>query len=85
MRRDITREELHRLKKDLALLQHENLLLKSIRALHVGGFSTPIAVEKVAVEFMFAVGDLLEGREIKELELKYIDKQDVIRELEDGL
>jgi hypothetical protein len=42
------------------------------------------SVEKVAVEFYYAIGDILEGQQPKELNLKIINKEEFLKEVLDG-
>ena len=42
------------------------------------------SVKDVAAEFFFAVGELLEGKSIEQLDLQRIDKANVLRHLKEG-
>jgi len=82
--REMTPEEVNRAKRQLASQLHLIEKLKDIRALHIGGYNSPVAIEKVSTEFFYAVGDVLEGVALEALELKHIDKAEVLREKEDS-
>lgn len=82
-RAETPQEEISRLKRDLAQRESITQRLKNIVALYVGAYNTPKPVEQTAVEFMYAVGDLLEGTPLKDLALKHINMEEVLREAED--
>jgi hypothetical protein len=58
--------------------------LKAIRALHVTAYHAQAPIEKLAVEFFYTIGDLLEGTAADKLPLKLINQEDFMREYEDG-
>lgn len=58
--------------------------VKAIRALHVTAYHAQAPIEKLAIEFFYAIGEILEGTAAKELPLKLINKDDFTREYNDG-
>ncbi len=59
-------------------------VLKAIATLHMIAYSSNKPASDVGAEVLFAVGDLLEGVPLEELDLKVIDKADLLRELQNG-
>lgn len=57
--------------------------LKAIRALYITAHNQTLEVEPLAVEFFFAIGDLLEGELPDNLKLLHIPKKDFLKELRD--
>jgi hypothetical protein len=51
--------------------------LAQITALHEGYFNTDQGVEVFAREFFFSVGEILEGKDLKDLRLKFLDLGDI--------
>ncbi len=76
-------EQLERLKRQLAGTQHLLEKLTMIRALHMVTYTSTTPVEKLAVEFYYAIGDILEGQKSTELNLTVINKDEFFRELTD--
>ena len=58
--------------------------LRAVRALWVGGHATARPIEEIAVEFYYAVGDLLEGVPLEKVvsTFKSIDGKEVLAEAE---
>jgi hypothetical protein len=79
-------DDLSRARRQLAAQQSVIDKLKAIRALWIGGHTTPVPVEKTAQEFYWAVGDLLEGAPLDKVVagLKHIDGQEVLHEVKDS-
>lgn len=77
-------DELATVKRKLAAQQHLIEKLRSIRALHMVSYTGTAPVERVAVEFYYAIGDILEGQQPKELNLKVIDREEFLKEMHDG-
>ena len=77
-------DELASVKRKLASNQHLIDKLRMIRALHLVTYTSTMSVEDVAVEFYYAIGDVLEGQHGKELNLKIIDKEEFLKEISDG-
>lgn len=76
-------EDLTRARRQLAGQLHLIQLVKVIRALHIAAMCTPLGIDKTASEFFYSVGDILEGVPPEKLELKIINKEEFLRELED--
>lgn len=77
-------EQLAVLKRRLASEKHLLDKLKAIRTLHMASYNSRLSVEQMAVEFYYAVGDVLEGQKPTELNLKVINKEDFLKALADG-
>lgn len=77
-------DELAAVKRKLAAQQHLLEKLRAIRSLHMVSYTGSAPVEKVAVEFYYAIGDILEGQTAKELNLKAINKEEFLKEMLDG-
>ena len=77
-------DQLEALKRKHASEKHLIDKLKTIRALHMVTYNSTLSVEQMAVEFYYAVGDILEGQRPDELNLKVIDKDEFLREVVDG-
>lgn len=77
-------DELAQVKRKLASNQHLIDKLRMIRSLHMVTYTSTVPVEKLAVEFYYAIGDILEGQPPKELHLKVIDKEEFLREMQDA-
>ena len=77
-------DELAIVKRKLAAQQHLLEKLRAIRAMHMVSYTGAAPVEKVAVEFYYAIGDILEGQQPKELNLKVINKEEFLKEMQDG-
>lgn len=77
-------DQLARLKRQLASQEHLLSKLRAIRALHIVAYNSNTPVDKMAPEFFYAIGDILEGQKPTDLNLKTIDKQQLLEELHDG-
>ena len=69
--------------RDLSGKQALQEKLRAIRALYITAYNRTGELEPIAVEFFFAVGDLLEGHPPESLPVKKIDKSDFLKELRD--
>lgn len=67
----------------LAAQDHLIYKLKAIRALWVTAHNTPQSIEKMEREFLFLVGELLEGIPVERLTFNNIDRAAFIREFSD--
>jgi len=57
--------------------------LKAIRALWLTGHNQTDEIEPIALEFFFALGELLEGHPPEQLALSKIDRNNFLKELRD--
>ncbi len=55
--------------------------LKAIATLYMVAYSSDASADAVGAELLFAIGHLLEGVELKDLNLSIIDKDELIREV----
>lgn len=76
-----TREDYARAQRQLKAQQHLVDKLELIRALHVTYYNSTTPLEKTAIEFFYALGDVLEGQSVTELSLNLVKRDDVIQEL----
>lgn len=74
-------DAVERAKRKLSSIQHLIYKLDAIRVLWFTAHNSSSDGQKLYAEFYHAVGDLLEGRQVEELELKNIDRADFLREL----
>jgi hypothetical protein len=77
-------DQVGRMKRQLASQGHLLDKLKMIRALHMASYNSTVPVEKMAAEFFYAIGDILEGQKPEELKLNMINKEEFLKELKDG-
>jgi len=84
MPRSSAQEELARLRRAYESQKHLLEKLHKIRALFVTAYSSTQPAEKMGLEFMYAVGDVLEGQRVEDLNLRLISREEVLRELSDG-
>jgi ABC-type phosphate transport system ATPase subunit len=73
-----------RAQRHLAAQQHLIYKLKAIRALWVTAHNTPQAIEKMEREFLFLVGEIVEGTPVEKLVMSNINKAAFLREFHDG-
>jgi hypothetical protein len=66
--------------RSLAAQQHLLYKLKAIRSLWVTAHNTPQAIEKMEREFLFLVGEIIEGTPIEKLAMHNINKAAFLRE-----
>lgn len=69
--------------RHLAAQEHLIYKLKAIRALWVTAHNTPQAVEKMEREFLFLVGEIVEGTPVDKLVMNNINKAAFLREFHD--
>lgn len=77
-------DQLAQLKRRLASEKHLIDKLKAIRSLHVTSYNSSLSVQEMAIEFYYAIGDILEGQKPGDLNLKAINKEEFLKELTDG-
>jgi ABC-type phosphate transport system ATPase subunit len=70
--------------RNLAAQEHLIYKLKAIRALWITAHNTPQAIEKMEREFLFLVGELVEGTPVEKLVMKNISRDAFLREFNDG-
>lgn len=73
-----------RAQRHLAAQEHLIYKLKAIRALWVTAHNTPQAVEKMEREFLFLVGEIVEGTSVDKLIMHNINRSAFLREFNDG-
>lgn len=73
-----------RAQRSLAAQQHLLYKLKAIRALWITAHNTPQAIEKMEREFLFLVGEIVEGTPVEKLTMSNINRDAFIREFNDG-
>jgi ABC-type phosphate transport system ATPase subunit len=73
-----------RVQRNIAAQQHLIYKLKAIRALWVTAHNTPQAIEKMEREFLFLVGEIVEGTPVEKLVMSNINKAAFLREFNDG-
>ena len=61
--------------------EQDSELLRRLRLLHVVAYNTQKPADDVGAELLFAMGDILEGKNPDELDLKLIDKKEFLTEL----
>lgn len=72
--------DFEQLKRRLLNEQHLLYKLNAIRALVITAHNSSLGIHDSAVEFYYAVNDLLEGKQAEELELKNIERDEFLRE-----
>lgn len=55
--------------------------LKAIALLHMLGYNSDVSAESVGAELLFAIGHVLEGAAVEELELRAISKEKLVAEM----
>ena len=73
-----------RARRNLAAQEHLVYKLKAIRALWITAHNTPQAIEKMEREFMFLVGEIVEGTPVEKLVITNISRDAFLREFNDG-
>lgn len=53
--------------------------LETIKKLYTGYYNTGQNTKEFAVEFFYTVGEVLQGKELKDLDLKYLNMEDMLR------
>lgn len=69
--------------RTLAAQNHLVYKLRAIRSLWVTAHNTPQSVEKMEREFMFLVGELIEGTPVEKLTMTNISRDSFLREFYD--
>ncbi len=69
--------------RNLAAQAHLVYKLKAIRALWITAHNTPQAIEKMEREFLFLVGEIVEGTPVEKLIMKNISRSAFLREFND--
>ena len=54
--------------------------LETIQKIYEGYYNTGQNTEEFAVEFFYTVGEILQGKELKDLDLKYLNMEDMLRD-----
>lgn len=54
---------------------------KAIALLHILGYNSEVPASDVGAELLYAIGNILEGRRVEELELRVIDKGQLVKEM----
>jgi len=70
--------------RHLAAQEHLIYKLKAIRALWITAHNTPQAMEKMEREFLFLVGEIVEGTPVEKLLMTNISRAAFLREFNDG-
>ena len=68
-----------RAQRHLASQEHLVYKLKAIRALWITAHNTPQAVEKMEREFLFLVGEIVEGTAVEKLQINSINREAFLR------
>ena len=53
--------------------------LETIKKLYTGYYNTGQNTEEFAEEFFYTIGEVLQGKELKNLNLKYLNMKDMLR------
>lgn len=72
--------ELQQLFKETAPLIRKSKKLDIIKAIYTGYYNTGQNTETFAEEFFYTVGEILSGKELKDLDLKYLNMEDIPEE-----
>lgn len=70
--------------RHLAAQEHLVYKLKAVRALWITAHNTPQAIEKMEREFLFLIGEIVEGTAVEKLHMTNISKKAFLREFYDG-
>lgn len=73
-----------RAQRHLAAQEHLVYKLKAIRALWITAHNTPQALEKMEREFLFLIGEIVEGTSVEKLQMTSISRDSFLREFNDG-
>jgi ABC-type phosphate transport system ATPase subunit len=73
-----------RAQRHLAAQEHLVYKLKALRALWITAHNTPQAIEKMEREFLFLVGEIIEGTAVEKLTMTNISRDSFLREFHDG-
>lgn len=72
-----------RAQRHLVAQEHLVYKLKAIRALWITAHNTPQALEKMEREFLFLVGEIVEGTPVEKLKMTSINQAAFLREFND--
>ena len=53
--------------------------LETIRKIYTGYYNTGQNTELFTEEFFYTIGEILQGKELKDLDLKYLNMKDMLR------
>ena len=70
--------------RHIAAQAHLVYKVKAVRALWVTAHNTPQAMEKMEREFLFLVGEIIEGTPVEKLLMTNISRDSFLREFNDG-
>lgn len=64
-------------------LHYENVgyKFKAISLLHMLGYNSDVPARDVGAELLYAVGNILEGTRVEDLDLRLIDKNQLVQEM----
>lgn len=54
---------------------------RAIRLLHMLGYNSDKSATEIGAELLYAIGNVLEGQRVEELELRSIDKAQLVKEM----
>ena len=54
---------------------------RAIRLLHMLGYNSDKAAGEIGAELLYAIGNVLEGQRVEDLELRSIDKSQLVKEM----
>lgn len=72
-----------KMKRQLAVQSAVLTKHRAVVALHVTAYTSKVPLEKIAQDFFFALGELLEGVDPLEIHLGAIDRDAFLKELDD--
>lgn len=72
-----------RAQRHLAAQEHLVYKLRAIRSLWITAHNTPQAIEKMEREFLFLVGEIIEGSPVEKLAMHNISRDAFLREFYD--
>lgn len=73
-----------RAQRTLAAQEHLIYKVRAIRALWITAHNTPQSIEKMEREFLFLVGEIIEGTAVEKLVMNNISREAFLREFYDG-
>jgi hypothetical protein len=77
------RQDSARVQRRIAAQEHLVYKLKAVRALWVTAHNTPQTVEKMEREFLFLIGEIVEGTPVEKLVMTNINRDAFLREFHD--
>lgn len=72
------------MKGDEARYENLGYKFKAITLLHMLGYNSDVPADQVGAELLFAVGNVLEGTPVEDLDLRVINKSKLITEMQHG-